>query len=206
MSVIPLCFLGVVSSMGNSYFLEQANHMEKKIIGPLKVPLVILPGFYYLAQFVLPRLYFHTVDCCTSPCCQCVKRWCHRIGIALSLIFALLCLVTASKTESRRLDNAAKNGLLDAQKRNVTVPMSILRLLQQYILLVGLDGMAYESIERFFKDQEIPPSLKPYMVDSAIGVFGVGKIGNVLLSYVVDKITERGNNPGWFALCWDYQH
>ncbi|EXB56424.1 hypothetical protein L484_009850 [Morus notabilis] len=79
------------------------------------------------------------------------------------------------------------------------VPMSILRLLPQYFFLGGLDGMAYESIERFFKDQEIPPSLKPYMIDSAIGVFGVGKIGNVLLSYVVDKITERENNLGWFA-------
>ncbi|EXB56425.1 hypothetical protein L484_009851 [Morus notabilis] len=58
MSVIPLCFLGVVSSMGNSYFLEQANHMEKKIIGPLKVPTcytprVLLPCTICIAQIIL---------------------------------------------------------------------------------------------------------------------------------------------------------
>ena len=47
---------GVVLSIGNTYFLEQANNMNRKV-GKLKVPLPIFKFFYDLVKEQFPKLY-----------------------------------------------------------------------------------------------------------------------------------------------------
>ncbi|KAF4347025.1 hypothetical protein F8388_017848, partial [Cannabis sativa] len=107
--------------------------------------------------------------------CTTLKKALHRIGIMLSLLCALLCCIIAAEVESKRIGILNKRN--DPSKINEPVEMNLLYLVPQFFLLGGFYGMAYESIERFFKDHEIPPSLEPYMIDSAVGVFGLGNIG-----------------------------
>ncbi|PON51299.1 Proton-dependent oligopeptide transporter family [Parasponia andersonii] len=183
-SLFPIFLLGLVSSLGNTFFLEQAYSMKHKILAPL------LLSLYKLAKFLFPKFYFDIADSWLPACCTGIKRGLNRIGMALSLIFALLCCVIAAKVESRRLNNKGHE------------QMSILYLVPQFFLLGGFYGMAYESIERFFKDCEIPDRMKPYMVDSAVGVFGLGNIGSVLLVHLIlygtyswhfDSLRKRGH-------------
>ncbi|KAM6552257.1 hypothetical protein CsatB_002065 [Cannabis sativa] len=194
-SLFPICLLGLVSSLGNTYFLEQAYSMNRKIIGNLKVPLVILLSVYKIANYLFPKLYFDIVDSWIPFGCTTLKKALHRIGIMLSLLCALLCCIIAAEVESKRIGILNKRN--DPSKINEPVEMNLLYLVPQFFLLGGFYGMAYESIERFFKDHEIPPSLEPYMIDSAVGVFGLGNIGSVLLVYLVSKFTFK-EGKSWF--------
>ncbi|XP_062096488.1 protein NRT1/ PTR FAMILY 5.5-like [Humulus lupulus] len=195
-SLFPICLLGLVSSLGNTYFLEQAYSMDRKIIGNLKVPLVILLSVYKIANYLFPKLYFDIVDSWIPSGCTSLKKALHRIGMALSLLCALLCCVIAAEVESKRIGIINKRD--HAIDINQPAEMNLLYLVPQFFLLGGFFGMAYESIERFFKDHEIPASLEPYMVDSAVGVFGLGNIGSVLLVYLVSKCTWAKEGRSWF--------
>ncbi|CAB4284689.1 unnamed protein product [Prunus armeniaca] len=187
--MIPICttfiLMGVVSSIGNTYFIEQATHMNRKV-GRIKVPLPILLWFYDHAKQQFAKSYFQIGG---------LTRYGPPIGIAVSMIFAILCCITAAKVETRRLGAVKRHGLID--KPEETIPMSIFWLLPQFLLLGGLDGIADNSIGWFFINQ-VPPSMARYMVLFAIALFGVGIMGSVLSVYLVGEISGRGGKPSWF--------
>ncbi|XP_062095283.1 protein NRT1/ PTR FAMILY 5.5-like [Humulus lupulus] len=194
--MIPICssflMLGLVSSIGNTYFVEQANHMNKKV-GKLKVPLPILLWFYDQAKSQLAVYYFQIAGLCFGNSRS--RRYAAPIGIAVSMIFAILCSITAAKVEGRRLDVVNSHGLLD--KPEETVPMTMFWLLPQFLLLGGLDGISENSIASFLVDQ-VPQTLGPYMGLFASGVSGVGILGSVLSVYIVGKVSSKGDKPNWF--------
>ncbi|XP_062096489.1 protein NRT1/ PTR FAMILY 5.5-like [Humulus lupulus] len=195
-SLFPICLLGLVSSLGNTYFLEQAYSMDRKIIGSLKVPLALLLSVYKIGNYLFPKLYFDIVDSWIPSGCTSLKKALNRIGMALSLLYALLCCVIAAEVESKRIGIINKRD--HAIDINQPAEMNLLYLVPQFFLLGGFFGMAYESIERFFKDHQTPTRLQPYMVDSAVGVFGLGNIGSVLLVYLVSKCTWTKEGRSWF--------
>ncbi|XP_024030021.1 protein NRT1/ PTR FAMILY 5.5 isoform X2 [Morus notabilis] len=190
--MIPMCttffILGVVYSIGNTYFLEQANHMNRKL-GRLSVPLTILVFFRDQAESQFSNCYSRLASNGSSP-----SRYAIRVGIAVSMIFAVHCCITAAKVEKRRLDVVKSHGLLDKPKERI--PMSMFWLVPQFLLLGGLDGISHESIELFFSDRG-PASMDRYMTHFAMAVFGVGNMGSVLSVFLVDKISSSGGNPSW---------
>ncbi|KAL5570339.1 hypothetical protein UlMin_026914 [Ulmus minor] len=196
--MIPLCMtffvLGVVSSIGNTYFLEQANHMNRKV-GKLKVPLPMLVLLRDKAKSRFSKFYFKLManDSAgegTSP-----KRYTARVGIGVSMIFAVQCCISAAKVEDRRLHVVRKHGLV--YKPEERIPMSMLWLLPQFLLLGGLDGISQKSIQLFFNNQT-PASMDRYMAHFATAVSGVGTIGSVFSVYLVGEISTRGGHPSWF--------
>lgn len=191
--MIPMCttffILGIVSSIGNTYFLEQANHMKHKI-GHLSVPLTILIFFRDQAKSQFASCYSRIASSGSSP-----SRYAARVGIAVSMIFAVHCCITAAKVENRRLYVVTSHGLVDKPKERI--PMSMFWLVPQFFLLGGLDGISHKSIDLFFSDHG-PMSMDRYMNHFAMAVFGVGNMGSVLSVYLVDKISSRGGNPSWF--------
>ncbi|KAM1038172.1 hypothetical protein ACFX2C_032896 [Malus domestica] len=186
--MIPLCttfiLLGVVTSIGNTYFIEQAIHMNRKV-GRIKVPLPLLLWFYDQAKQFCGKLTQLLG----------LTRYGPPIGIGVSMIFAILCCITAAKVETRRLGVVASHGLID--KPEETISMTIFWLLPQFLLLGGADGIAENSIALFFINQ-VPPSMAQYMVMFAIAVFGAGTMGSTLSVHLVGKISGRGGRSSWF--------
>ncbi|CAK9133886.1 unnamed protein product [Ilex paraguariensis] len=181
---------GVVSSIGNTYFLEQANHMNHKV-GKLKVP---LPIFLVLSN--VAKSQFATFYTCLAKCFDGrVKKFAPPVGIAVAMIFSILCCITAAKVETRRLGVIRRHELLD--KPDETIPMSVFWLLPQFILLAGLDQISEDCINGFFKDQA-PPSMEKYQVYFPKAVLGLGFTGSVLSVYAVGKVSEKGGKPNWF--------
>lgn len=191
--MIPVCttffLLGVVSSIGNTYFLEQANRMNRKL-GRLSVPLTILVFFRDQAKTQFTSCYLCMAKRYALSC-----RYKARVGIVVSMIFAVNCCITAAKVENRRLDVVTNHGL--RYKPKDKIPMNMFWLLPQFLLLGGLDGISHKSIDLFFS-KEGPASMNRYMTLFAKAVFGVGTMGSVISVYVVDKISSRGGNPSWF--------
>ena len=179
---------GVVISIGNTYFLEQAKNMNHKL-GKLKVPLQILLLFYELAKSQFTKLY-EKVAKNVIP-----GKYTAPIGITVAMLFSILCCITAAKMETRRLDAIRRHGLHDIS--NGKIPMSMFWLLPQFLLLGALDGISKYSIDYFFNAQ-VPESRKCYSKLFSYGVIGAGTLGSVLSVFVVGKVSESGGKPSWF--------
>lgn len=177
---------GIVSSFGNTYFIEQASHMNRKV-GKWKVPLQVL---------LLLSLWSKCSIFGSRAKCLLQKYGKHgpSVGIAVAMIFSVLCCTTAAIVELRRLKVIEKHGLLDKPESNI--PMSVFVLLPQFVLLAGLDTFFEMSVDKFYKDQS-PKCMSNYLTCFAKGVSGLGFMCNVLLVYVVGEISENGGK-NWF--------
>ncbi|XP_057498843.1 protein NRT1/ PTR FAMILY 5.5-like isoform X2 [Actinidia eriantha] len=194
--MIPLCatliFCGVVSSIGNTHFIEQANQLNHKV-GRLSIPTVILFLFYNQGKQQFANLYYKIANLLGGSRS---RKYAPTIGIGVSMIFAILCCVTAAKVEIRRLDVVKSHGLID--KPDERIPMSIFWLLPQFILVGAPDGILESSISDLLINQ-VGPSMVRYAIHSALGVIGLGNIGGVLSVHEVGKVSERGGSrPSWF--------
>lgn len=185
---------GLVLSIGNTYFLEQANHMNRKV-GHLKLPLPFFLLLYNFAKSLFAKLY--------TKMASSLGRYGPPIGIAVAMIFSILCCTTAAKVETRRLGVIKSHGLLD--KPNDKIPMSIFWLLPQFLLLAALDGISGHSIAKIFADQA-PPSMKKYLLFFTNAVLGLGIMCSVLSVYIVGKVSERGGKPSWFQYTLNKSH
>ncbi|KAM4090534.1 hypothetical protein ACJW30_09G069600 [Castanea mollissima] len=179
---------GVVISIGNTYFLEQANDMNRKL-GKLKVPLPIFKFFYELVKDHFKSLYVKVTEKVIP------KRYAPTFGIIVAMLFSILCCITAAEVETRRLDVIRRHGFLDKPKEKI--PMSMFWLLPQFLLLSVVDGMFNFSIDEFFTNHA-PDSMSHYLKLFSHGVIGAGTVGSVLSVYVVGKVSERGGRPNWF--------
>ncbi|KAH6827942.1 hypothetical protein C2S53_013410 [Perilla frutescens var. hirtella] len=178
---------GIVSSIGDTYFVEQSNNMKRNI-GKLTLPPQILKlvkdrtgGFLSL----LAGSYILNSPNIKAP----------RNGIIAAMVFSVLCCITAAKMENKRLKVIRNHGLLD--KPDDDVPMSIYWLIFQFVLLAGLDSFLEKSVAKFYKDQA-PPSMTNYLQNFVRAVSGLGFMCSSLSVYIVGKISERGGRPNWF--------
>ncbi|KAL8237208.1 hypothetical protein R6Q59_018289 [Mikania micrantha] len=178
--------IGIVLSIGNTYYLEQANHMDRKL-GKIKVSIPIFLLFYTITSNIFAEFY--------SFLTTLSKKYAPPIGIATGMLLSVLCCITAAKVETRRLHRIRDHGLLD--KPDEKIPMSIFALLPQFMLLAAVDGIANNSITGFFRHQT-PESMRRYLAYCTKGVLGLGNMASVLSVYVVGKVSERNGKPNWF--------
>lgn len=184
---ITFIVCGIVSSFGNTYFIEQANRMNRKA-GEWKVPLQVL---LLLSQWAKYFLFASRAKSLLKK----YGKYGAPIGIGIAMIFSILCCITAARMELKRLKVIEKNGLL--KKPDDKIPMSVFWLLFQFILLAGLDTFFEMSVDKFYKDQS-PKCMIDYLSHFAKAVSGLGFISNVLLVYVVGKVSEKIGNKSWF--------
>ncbi|KAL0309958.1 UNVERIFIED_CONTAM: protein NRT1/ PTR FAMILY 5.5 [Sesamum radiatum] len=177
---------GIVSSTANTYFVEQANKMNRKL-GTWKVPLQVL---LLLSKWA--KTWFDILATCSL---KKYKQYGAPIGITVAMIFSVLCCITAAKIETRRLNVIRRHGLLDQPDKEV--PMSIFWLLFQFFLLAGLDAFLEKGVGTFHEEQA-PKSMKTYLKYFTNAVSGLGFMCSVVSVYVVGKISERGGRTNWF--------
>lgn len=182
---------GVVSAIGFTYFIEQLDHLNHRV-GSLRLPSVALLLFYNQAQSQSTKLYAMLANRLGQSGS---RKLAPPLGIAVSMILAILCCITAAKVEQRRLVVVQQHGLVD--KPDATVPMSMFWLLPQFALLGAFDGIFDYSALCFFADQS-PAATLQYTSILLTAVSGVGILGSVLSVFVVGKVSERGGKTNWF--------
>ena len=181
---------GVVISIGNTYFLEQAKDMNQKV-GKWKIPLSIFKLFYDLIKDYFPNLYLKVTKLVIR------EKHIPPCGITTAMLFSILCCITTVEVETRRLDVVKRHKFNNSNDNNEKIPMSMLWLLPQFLLLVGVEGISKDYIDRFFTNQA-PTSMKRYLQLFSYSVIGVGTVGTVLSVYVVGKVGRSGGKPSWF--------
>ncbi|KAL9170749.1 hypothetical protein ABFS82_04G167200 [Erythranthe guttata] len=187
---VPVCtavvVCGMVSAIRNTYFVAQANHLNRRIGGrevPIQVLLLILSG----AKQVFAPLADKFLNA-RAP----------STGMGVTMVLSVLCCVTAAETERRRLDVVRSHGLVD--KPDEDIPMTVYWLVFQFVLLAGVDSFFEKSIAKFCDgyDQSNEESLKKYLGYLNKGVCGVGFMCSALSVYAVGKISERVGGRNWF--------
>lgn len=204
--IAPICatfvISGVVISVGNTYFVEQANHLNRKV-GRLTVPLTLFLAFYESAKKSAAKYYFAMPKGELEKYRKSEQKERKRLfgifaPIAITFginIYIELSCITAAKVETRRLHAVRKHGLID--KPEERIPMSIFWLLPQFLLLASADGLYKSSLTHFFA-YHAPSCMNEYRVFLYKAVMGLGTIGSVLSVYLVGKVSEMGGEPNWF--------
>ncbi|XP_074271980.1 protein NRT1/ PTR FAMILY 5.5-like [Silene latifolia] len=191
---ITLIFCGVVSAIGDTYFLEQAKTLNPKV-GRLKVPLIIFLWFYDQGRTLVTKYFVKFVaKCIRGPRASC-RRYVPPVGVAVGMAVGILCCIIAGLVESKRLKTVESNGLID--KPNERVPMTVFWLLPQFLLLGGLDGIREWSVSYLVIDQA-PPAMIKYFGFFVSTVFGIGMMGSALAVHLVGKISEEKSGISWF--------
>ncbi|XP_047309622.1 protein NRT1/ PTR FAMILY 5.5-like [Impatiens glandulifera] len=188
---ITLIFCGVVSAIGNSYFIIQSNHLNEKL-GRLPIPITFFLVIYDMGKTHFGNIHYKFANKLGGS----GSRHCApTIGIAVSMIFSVICCIVAAKVEARRLGVVISHSLMD--KPDDKIPMSIFWLLPQFVLLGAADGILETSLTYFLVDQ-VGPSMQGHIAHFGIGVTGMGQMGSVLAVYVAGKVSEKGGKTGWF--------
>lgn len=192
-SMIPvlmtLLLVGIVSSIGNTYFIEQANHMNP-YVGRLKFPVLFLLVFYELgrcdARVFLKYIFGPIINLRLPPVLSNLSITVISIGETVG------CCIVAALVEKERLKVVRKHGLLD--KPSARIPMSMFYMVPQFYLLGDLDSASYMSLGNFLTCQHVRGSTAWHVMLLIVrAVFGMGKISSVLSVFLVEKI-----RPSWF--------
>ncbi|XP_076895464.1 protein NRT1/ PTR FAMILY 5.5-like [Bidens hawaiensis] len=191
MAPLLLTFVGtaITLSLGNTYFLEQANHMDRKL-GSIKIQIPIFLLFYTCSASISHGIFVLVLECTPIS-----KRYYALVRISVGMGLSILCCITAAIVETQRLDVIRNHGLVD--KSDERIPTSVFSLLPQFLLLGAVDGFTNSSIERFLQRQ-LPTSRYKYLMLLQRFVIGLGSVASVLSVYVVGKVSETNNDPNWF--------
>lgn len=173
---------GMVSSVGNTYFVQQASNLNRNL-GKWKVPTQVL----LFAQTWLGKLLaFVVAHFFNGP----------AKGVVMAKTLAVLCCITAARMEIKRLNIVRSRGLVDSPDE--AIPMSVYWLLFQFVLLGGLDSLLEKSVAEFHEDESPDEPERQWLEIFTKGVSGLGYMGSVLSVYVVGKVSAKGGEPSWF--------
>ncbi|KAH6777712.1 hypothetical protein C2S51_009024 [Perilla frutescens var. frutescens] len=121
---ITFIVCGIVSSVGDTYFVEQASKLNRNI-GKLRLPIQVL----LLAR----RSTKDWLDTKVDGFIEWIRKdSAPSYGIALGMISSILCCVSAALVERKRLNVVRSHGLVE--KPDEDIPMSIYWLLFQFVL------------------------------------------------------------------------
>lgn len=177
---------GIVSSNGNTYFIEQANRMNHKL-GAWEVPVEVILLLYGWNRDLISLKVTNDRRGITYK-----KKNDPVVATRVAMFSSVLCCITAAAVEKRRLKVIRRNGLLD--KPDEGIPMHISWLYPQYFLLSLMDMALELGVAAFYKNGT---ALK-YMRSFAKGVAGVGFMGSVVSVYVVGQVSESKTSNNWF--------
>ncbi|XP_062095280.1 protein NRT1/ PTR FAMILY 5.5-like [Humulus lupulus] len=214
---IPFCMaffvLGIVSSVGDTYFIEQADNMDY-MVKEYEVPIVVLRLWYGLSKILVSELYKNIMqkllknnsksnnnnsnNSNSSEHNLFSSKYAGCVGVAVSMIFAILCCFTAANVEKHRLDKVKDMYDKHGPAYDGIIPMSMFWLLPQFFLLGSFDGILDESIDLFCNTHEAPTSSDRVMSVFSLLIIGLGRIGSILSVFVARKASAWVGKTSWF--------
>ena len=186
---IPSAMLAQV----NTLFIKQGVTLDRSMGPHFKIPPASLTAFVTLSMLISVVIY----DRYFVPI---MRRWTGNLrGISLlqrmgaGFVLHIIIMAVASLTESRRLNVARVNGLVETGGQ---VPLTIFVLLPQFILMGVADAFLEVAKIEFFYDQA-PETMKSLGTSYAMTTLGVGNFLSSVLLSSTEKITSRNGRRGW---------
>ncbi|XP_057807967.1 protein NRT1/ PTR FAMILY 5.5-like [Salvia miltiorrhiza] len=178
---------GVVASIGNTYFIEQASHMNSRI-GSWEPPLQLL-----LLVFTLVK---YSTMCSMAPMKIMLGKYGAIPSGMLATMYSVVCCAVAAAVERRRVHVLRRHNLLDLPDDG-DVPMSAAWLYFQIGFVAAVESYTEYGLWAFV-ESGAPESMKRYQDCIVEGVSGLGFLCGALSVYVVGKVSEAGDSNNWF--------
>ncbi|KAI3914406.1 hypothetical protein MKW92_016068, partial [Papaver armeniacum] len=197
MPVWIICLIyPVVISQSMTLFIKQSSTMNRKLGSDFQIPAASINIFSGLSTILFAVIY----DRFFVPFARSITgkpngiTTFQRIGTGIFL--SAISMVGAAVVERKRLQTAIDSGLVDMP--NETVPMRVWWLVPQY-LLIGLASVFTDvGLQELFYDQ-VPNGLKSVGVSLILSLSGVGAFISGFLISVVQHVTSRDGQYGWFS-------
>ncbi|XP_042033045.1 protein NRT1/ PTR FAMILY 5.10-like isoform X2 [Salvia splendens] len=199
LGLLPIWFtslgFAVVFSQGTTLFTKQGQTMDREIFSGLKIPAASLQSLsFFTVIFIMPVYDWVLVPAARSLTGRPAGiSMLQRIGAGLFM--SLLSMVVAALVETRRLDVAAKWGLVD--EAGATLPMSVWWLAPQYVLFGLANVFVLVGLQEFFYDQ-VPSDLKSIGLALYLSILGIGDFLSSFLIALLESITTQGGHGSWF--------
>lgn len=187
---------GIVFSQSSTLFTKQGSTMERKISSNFYVPAASLQSFITIGILIFvpiyDRVFVPMARAFTKKPSGITKL--QRIGIGM--FFSLLSMVVAALVEMKRLKTAQEYDLVD--RPSLTIPMSVMWLVPQYLLFGIADVFTVIGLQEFFYDQ-VPSELRSVGLALYLSIFGVGHFLSGFFISIIEKATSRAGRDSWFS-------
>ncbi|CAL0333592.1 unnamed protein product [Lupinus luteus] len=182
----------VVQAQGHTYFVKQADTLNRSIGPNFLVPPAVIQGLVGIIILIAVPIY----DKVFIPLARKFTGYptgitvLQRIGVGHFL--SILTMVVAALVEAKRVGVARAHNLLDNPK--AMVPMRIWWLLPQYIITGVSDAFTIVGLQELLYDQ-MPEGMRSMGAALYISIIGVGNFGSIAIIDVVEEITLRVGEP-----------
>ncbi|KAJ4846980.1 hypothetical protein Tsubulata_919977 [Turnera subulata] len=179
-----------------TFFTKQGATMNRNIFLGLQVPAASLQSLVGASGILFVPIY----DIVFVPKLRSLTgkstgiTMLQRIGTGM--VLSALSMGIAALVEIKRLETAREHGLVDHP--DVTIPMSVLWLVPQYVLSGVGDVFAIIGLQEFFYE-EVPKELRSVGISLYCTILGVGSILSSLLVSIIDKASSADNQESWFS-------
>ncbi|KAJ4846979.1 hypothetical protein Tsubulata_719977 [Turnera subulata] len=180
-----------------TFFTKQGATMNRTIFPGFHIPAASLLSFVSASVLFLVPIY----DIIFIPMLRSLTgkstgiTMLQRIGTGMFI--SAISMGIAALVEIKRLQTAREYGLVDHP--DVTIPMSVLWLVPQYVLGGVENVFAIIGLQEFFYE-EVPKELRSVGISLFYTSLGVGSISSSLLVSIIDRATRYDDNQeSWFS-------
>ncbi|TYH96541.1 hypothetical protein ES332_A12G184300v1 [Gossypium tomentosum] len=177
---------GMVKSLGNTFFIEQADRMHGGI------SLVVLQLIQFISKSAVNEGYKMVFE---KRIQRIKRRYSDGVKIGIGMLTSILCCAVASQVESKRLKALKKKGLLDNPEAEA--PMSKSWLLLQFIFLGAMEGLAGDGIVNFFG--HYAPDSRRYAPVFTSSLTGFGTILSIGFMAIIDYYSRFRYKESWIG-------
>ncbi|PPS07071.1 hypothetical protein GOBAR_AA13574 [Gossypium barbadense] len=177
---------GMVKSLGNTFFIEQADRMHGSI------SVVVLQLIQFISKSAVNEGYKMVFE---KRIQRIKRRYSDGVKIGIGMLTSILCCAVASQVESKRLKALKKKGLLDNPEAEA--PMSAYWLLLQFIFLGAMEGLAGDGIVNFFG--HYAPDSRRYAPVFTSSLSGFGTILSIGFIAIIDYYSRFRYKESWIG-------
>lgn len=187
---------GIASAQPLTLFTEQGITLDRSITPCFKIPAASLSYIIGISIIFLVPVY----DRLIVPLSRLITRTptgitkLQRIGTGM--LICTLCMVTAALIEKKRLDIASVH--VFAYNASITLPMSFLWIIPQYILYGLFQVFTLVGLQEIFYEQ-VPYDLKSVGLSLCMSIYGIGNLLSSFLICMIEGLTTEGGGTGWFS-------
>ncbi|XP_062082583.1 protein NRT1/ PTR FAMILY 5.10-like [Humulus lupulus] len=187
---------GIVCAQISTLYIKQGATMDRTVVSGFEIPPASLQCFMGITILVILPMYDRIFvpiakSLTTNPSGITMLQ---RIGTGILL--SAISTIVAALVEMKRLKIAKEYDLVD--KPSVTVPMSVWRLVPQYLIFGLADVFTLVGLQEFFYEQ-VPQELRSIGLALYLSVTGIGNFLSGIVISVIDNATGGDGRDSWFS-------
>ncbi|XP_017970894.1 PREDICTED: protein NRT1/ PTR FAMILY 5.5 isoform X3 [Theobroma cacao] len=190
LNIIPMSatfiLYGMVKSLGNSFFVEQANSMRGGI------PIVVFQMIKGFSKGLVKSGYKMVFE---KRIRRIKRQYSDGVKIGIGMLASIICCAAASSVESQRLKALSKEGL--SNDPNATAPITAFWLVLPFFFLGAMEGLAGDGIQDFFG--HYAPDSRRYGPVFTSSLTGFGTVLNIGFLSFLDYYSKSRYSVSWLG-------